>query len=105
MAEIKQTNILAKLRSGALGKTVLWTGTNKKTYVRKKYTDTKSHPGQDAWREQYKIVDEFWKELTTEEKNTWRRFRWRPAWSNYAHFMSQNLNRIKAGLPLLRIPE
>lgn len=103
MAKIEQTNVLAKLKSGKLGQTVLWTPKKSKSvYSRKRYNDSPGTALQTAWREEYAKVDVIYKTLTEDEKNSWRGRIKRKAMSNYAIYMHYNLLRARKGLPVVR---
>lgn len=102
MAKIKQINVLAKLRSGKLGETILWTPRKSNyAYSRKRYNDKAPTAKQVTWRETYAKVDTVWKTLTQEDKDTWRGRIKRKAMSNYAIFMHFNLIRAGQGLPVV----
>lgn len=99
MAKIKTNNTLVTLGTGPLGQAVLATWKHTGMYARRKYKDSKRSVKQIAWREKYTTADRVWINATKEEREAWRPRRWRPAWSNYAEYMSYNLRRVRDGLP------
>jgi len=104
MASIKTKNNLITLKSGTLKSGVLARIRKKVVYIRKHYEDKKETLLQEDWRKKYRQVDQTWINMTQPERELWRLLTWRRSYSNYANFMSENLKRVRAGLPIIKIP-
>lgn len=73
-------------------------------YTRSRYKDSGASIAQSAWRFKYSTVDLFYKTLTHEQKESWKRITYGKGQTRYSTFMKVNLKRIARGLSLIKTP-
>ena len=93
--------------AGIMGKigTTVYNRRTKKGYVaRTAYKEGAPTEKQKEQRLYYQQCDILWGSLTEEQKNEWKKVTWGKGHTRYSTFMSVNLKRARAGLPLKRTP-
>lgn len=90
--------------TGKLGNSYLYYDERGCLIIRSAYKKVGRNSVQKSWDVHYNRVDNLWSELSTFEKDAWRKIAKGKAISNYAIFMRTNLNREKAGETLWRVP-
>lgn len=99
MAKLTSKRQPAELIAGRIGAIVTSPRRGVGIIARRAYTDQRETPKQKDWREKYRQADRVWINATQAERDAWRPRTWKRAWSNYAFYMSYNLQRVRDGLP------